>query len=167
VKIKSIALDDIDQIAGLWRQLEDMHVVYDAELGKERRYRDWAERRAELILLSSHMYLLQVLQDDEVHGYCISTLTADGLGDVESIFVAEAKRGNGWGLRLLRNSLVWFDEAKAREVQLLVHPMKLRAIEVYRRLGFTEDDCQTPRSGCRSNDAIASCIAFRLSTLAA
>jgi GNAT superfamily N-acetyltransferase len=45
--------------------------------------------------------------------YCISTVSADGCGEVDSMFVEEHFRGAGVGSELVRCALAWLDSVGA------------------------------------------------------
>jgi GNAT superfamily N-acetyltransferase len=68
--------------------------------------------------------------------YCISTVAADGCGEVDSMFVEERFRGCGVGSELLRRALAWFDSVGASSKVVTVAARNESALALYKRFGF-------------------------------
>jgi diamine N-acetyltransferase len=61
-----------------------------------------------------------VLTADEPIGFCITSLTKERIGEVETLFVRERYRGNKLGSKLFENALTWMKERDAIEQRLVV-----------------------------------------------
>jgi len=68
--------------------------------------------------------------------YCISTVSASGRGEVDSIFVEESFRGHGIGSELLRHALVWLESLGASSKVVTVAYANEEALALYKRFGF-------------------------------
>jgi len=83
--------------------------------------------RIELVSISSHPADI---------AYCISTVSADGKGEVDSLFVEESFRGRGIGSELLRHALLRFDSIGTSSKVVTVAYVNEAALALYRRFGF-------------------------------
>ncbi len=77
-----------------------------------------------------------LIDGDRDRGYCIASLTRDGKGWIDSIFVTEECRGLGFGGRLLQSAITWLDDNGARCKRLTVTPGNDEIIGFYERFGF-------------------------------
>jgi len=68
--------------------------------------------------------------------YCISTVSANGRGEVDSIFVEERFRGHGIGSELLRSALAWLESLGASSKVVTVAYANEDAISLYKHFGF-------------------------------
>jgi ribosomal protein S18 acetylase RimI-like enzyme len=68
--------------------------------------------------------------------YCISTLSVNRCGEIDSIFVEERYRGCGIGSELLRRALAWLDDAGASSKVVTVANGNEGALALYQRFGF-------------------------------
>jgi ribosomal protein S18 acetylase RimI-like enzyme len=102
----------------------------DAPAGK------WRER---LSLPGSHN--LAVIVDDRPAGMASGVPSdEDGVADVISMWVGPTARGRGAGDLLLTTIAAWARANGARELRLMVRCDNAKAIELYRRNGFKEND---------------------------
>ena len=69
-------------------------------------------------------------------GYCISSIDAVGVGEIESIYVEAAWRGQGIGDELMRQALSWLDENKVHTKKVSVAVGNESAYPFYARFGF-------------------------------
>ncbi len=128
--------DGIDAVQPLWEKLR----AYHAPLLNEKPPFLFQPRKQGLLDKAAPGKLRIELVGVASHGadvaYCISTVTADGRGEVDSIFVEEPFRGIGVGSELLRRALAWLDAANATSKVVTVAHGNERALGLYRRLGF-------------------------------
>jgi diamine N-acetyltransferase len=68
--------------------------------------------------------------------YCVSTISAEGVGEIDSIFVEESLRGRGIGAELMRHALAWLDRMQATSKILAVMYENNEALVFYARFGF-------------------------------
>lgn len=69
-------------------------------------------------------------------GYCISSIDADGTGEVESIYVLESYRGLGIGSLLIEASLAWMELKGAAKKTVIVAAGNEAVFKFYKRFGF-------------------------------
>jgi GNAT superfamily N-acetyltransferase len=133
---RTVGADGIDAVRSLWEKLRAYHAPLLGErppfsfeprkqglLGKAAEGR----LRIELVSLASH--------GTDV-GYCISSVSAEGCGEVDSMFVEERFRGCGVGSELLRRALAWLDSVGASSKVVTVAHGNAGALALYQRFGF-------------------------------
>ena len=66
----------------------------------------------------------------------MSTIAADGSGEVDSLYVSPSHRGRGVGHAMMTRTMEWFDGEGVRTVTLDVIDGNDAAIRFYERFGF-------------------------------
>src|SRR5262245_26172389 len=106
---RTVGADGIDVVRPLWEKLR----AYHAPLLDERPP-FLVEPRKQVLLNKAasgrlRIELVSVNASGADVAYCISTVSADRCGEIDSIFVDERHRGCGIGSELLRRALAWLD----------------------------------------------------------
>ena len=68
--------------------------------------------------------------------YCVSTVSTEGCGEVDSLFVDESFRGRGIGSELIRRAINWFETHKVSATVVSVAYGHEEALSFYRRFNF-------------------------------
>jgi ribosomal protein S18 acetylase RimI-like enzyme len=132
-----IEKDSIDLIEPLWVLLNDMHKEFDRKTGQPVRTTVWSERRRQLLDKSGNKTSIELLYENgELAGYCYSTISEVGTGEIESLFVDEKIRCKGYGKLFVESALAFFERNNAAGIMIWVHPANTRAASFYRRFGF-------------------------------
>lgn len=82
-------------------------------------------------------YRIELLTNSETNniiGFCIAYSTKVR-GKIEVLFVDEEYRGNGFGARLVKNAMKWFEENQINEIELTV-VYGNEAVTFYQKMGF-------------------------------
>jgi len=69
-------------------------------------------------------------------GYCISSLSPESVGEIESVYVDEAYRSAGIGTDLVHRALGWLDANGSAVNRVSVADGNEEAFSFYRRFGF-------------------------------
>ena len=69
-------------------------------------------------------------------GYCISGIDQDGIGEIESIFIAEEFRGQNVGEALMQHALHWLNDQGVTSKVIDVAVGNERVFKFYARFGF-------------------------------
>jgi ribosomal protein S18 acetylase RimI-like enzyme len=69
-------------------------------------------------------------------GYCFSVIDKDHVGEIESLFVREAFRGQGFGKDLALRALAWMDQKGVTAKRVSVLSGNREAIAFYEQFGF-------------------------------
>ncbi|HOI12843.1 MAG TPA: GNAT family N-acetyltransferase [Methanoculleus sp.] len=69
-------------------------------------------------------------------GYCVSSLSPESAGEIESVYVDEAYRSQGVGTALVHRALAWLDGNGSAVNRVSVTDGNEEAFSFYRRFGF-------------------------------
>jgi ribosomal protein S18 acetylase RimI-like enzyme len=78
----------------------------------------------------------QIILEKAIKGYCISTISGDRQGEIESIYIEPDYRGSGIGDSLMKRALRWMDECSVTKKVLGVGAGNEEVFEFYRRYNF-------------------------------
>jgi diamine N-acetyltransferase len=130
----------LEWIEPLWQQLREHH---------QQRSRNFAGRYAHFPFEQRRQTLLEKAREGSLHidlardpdsgawvGYCVSSLSAGQEGEIESLCVDGAYRGQGIGEGLMQRALDWLDRSGAAVKRLSVAAGNEEAFSFYARFGF-------------------------------
>jgi ribosomal protein S18 acetylase RimI-like enzyme len=133
---RTLDANGIDAVRPLWERLR----AYHAPLLDERPPFLFGPRKQGLLAKSAagklRIELVSVVSQTPDVAYCITTVSADGRGEIDSMFVEEHFRGCGIGSELVRRALAWLDSVGASLKIVTVAHGNERALAFYRRFGF-------------------------------
>jgi diamine N-acetyltransferase len=133
---RTVGADAIDAVRPLWEKLRAYHAPLLDEtppfLFEPRKQGILAKAAAGKL----RMELVSVVSHTTDIAYCITTVAADGCGEMDSMFVEEHLRGCGIGSELVRRALGWLDSVGASSKVVTVAHGNERALAFYRRFGF-------------------------------
>lgn len=107
---------------------------------RERRFREKAGRGALRVELAAP-------SGEGEAAYCISSVSPDGAGEIDSLFVEERFRGRGIGGELMRRALGWMDEMGATSRIVVVAEGNERAHAFYAKFGLFPFSVTLARKG--------------------
>lgn len=146
VTIRAAGAGELDRVEPLWAAMAAHHAqVGPADFDYRPAADSWRRRRAryEQWLQEPDARLLLAERDGEAVGYAFlrvggeeATVVTGRVGDLESLSVAEAHRGQGIGERLVRAAIDHFEAAGATEWGLAVFEGNDRALAFYERFGL-------------------------------
>lgn len=134
MKIVELNQENYHNIEGLWERLNSHHT------GLSGNFRDHFvsltfEGRMQAVFRKGRFAIFAAVDGGRYAGYCIAS-AEKGRGEVDSLFVDPARRGQGIGARLMRVALDWLDEKGCAEIYLYVAEGNESVLEYYRRFGF-------------------------------
>jgi ribosomal protein S18 acetylase RimI-like enzyme len=98
------------------------------------------QRKKELLEKSGNgvlrIYLARDKDTGEIIGYRVGTISEQGQGEIDSIYVDQDCRGLGIGDTLMRQALCWMDERSVTKRVLGVGARNEEVFAYYRRYGF-------------------------------
>lgn len=142
LKIKYLQGDEklIDEVKPLWEDLNQHHM--DMSIYFKQHYQHMTfEKRKESLLKKArsgkiHIDLAVDESTNQKVGYVVSSVNEEKAGEIESVVVALAYRGNGVGDTLMRNALAWMDANGAVEKKVEVSVGNEKAFPFYGKYGF-------------------------------
>lgn len=132
--------DQIDIIKPLWNKLRDYHgelSIYFSEIYANTVFE---ERKKELLKKSKNGFLrIDTARNDETGrliGYCISSISDELEGEVDSIFLEKDYRLSGIGDALMKRALNWMDENGVKTKKIVVAVGNEDLLSFYKRYNF-------------------------------
>jgi ribosomal protein S18 acetylase RimI-like enzyme len=130
----------LDSIAPLWEKLREHQRIRSQHFSEHYARRTWKQRRAELLQKSEsgglHVDVATNSDTRKIIGYCVSTVSSDRQGQLESIYVEPSNRQFVIGDQLMRRALTWMTEMRAKTKTLIVGVGNEEVLKFYSRYGF-------------------------------
>jgi ribosomal protein S18 acetylase RimI-like enzyme len=137
---RDVGAEGIDRVRPLWEKLNAHHAGLSPRFGGTIRIRSFDVRKKQLLAKADagrlRVELVSANSDGPSVAYCISTVSTDGAGEIDSIFVEEHLRGQGVGTELMRRALAWLESMKVTSKIVSVMTENEEALAFYRRFGF-------------------------------
>lgn len=136
VELIDISYDEVEVIRELWEKNRQYHENCSEYFGELYRNICFDDRiKAFGVFDKETMKITVAKSDEKCVGYCMST-AIDGKGELESMHVDEAYRGNGVGKRLAQKHLEWMKEKNCNVIGVTVSQENEPTIGFYKKLGF-------------------------------
>lgn len=141
IEYKEADRQDLETIRGLWQKLNAHHealapVYFTGHFARM----TFDQRKKELLEKSENGALRIDLAGDkdtgEIIGYCVGTISEQGQGEIDSIYVDREYRGLGIGDILMRRTVDWMDERSVTKKVLGVTAGNEDVFDYYQRYGF-------------------------------
>jgi ribosomal protein S18 acetylase RimI-like enzyme len=140
VSYRVVGIDEIDLIAPLWEQLNAHHHAKASWFRSHYELMSFGNRKADFQRLHETGHLRPDLAFDSragnCIGYCVSSVSPDLAGDIESLFVESAYRSEGVGTALVSRGLAWMDSLGITRKRVSVGDGNEAAWAFYRKFGF-------------------------------
>lgn len=127
----------LDRIQPLWMQLRQHHAELAPRWSGSLLSASFEQRRMALLNKSAAgiLVLIATSSGNDI-GYCVSTIAADGSGEVDSLYVIPSHRGQGAGGAMLSKTLEWFADRSVESIAVEVISGNDPAQKFYARYGF-------------------------------
>jgi N-acetylglutamate synthase-like GNAT family acetyltransferase len=117
IRYSEVEIEGLDLIQELWKLLR-LHVkTITTDFKDQVEQLTFQESKESLLNKSKDGAIRVDLAEDNQNkikvAYCISTITPEKVGEVDSIYVREEYRSGGIGDQLMKRSLQWMDEKGA------------------------------------------------------
>jgi ribosomal protein S18 acetylase RimI-like enzyme len=138
IDYKILPVEKIDLIEPLWKKLKNHHCERASVFKTNFESMTFAERKRRLLMRKKELkiFVVQKRSTSEIVGYCISSISEEGKGEIESIYIDEEYRRSGIGNEFMTRSLEWFDENKIIEIAIAVVLGNEEALPFYEKYGF-------------------------------
>ena len=137
VSLLSGGAELLDRVEPLWSQLRRHHADLARQWSASLLAGSFEERRAGLVGKGAGGLLIWLATSrGQDIGYCVSTITADGTGEVDSLYVIPSQRGAGIGHALMKEAMDWFGRQSVRSIVIEVISGNDAAQRFYARYGF-------------------------------
>ncbi|MGB7160629.1 MAG: GNAT family N-acetyltransferase [Tepidisphaeraceae bacterium] len=136
----------LDRVEPLWSQLRRHHADLAPQWSASLLATSFKERRAELVGKAGILVSMATCHAQDI-GYCVSTITSDATGEVDSLYVIPSHRGSGVGHALMSTAMDWFGRQSVRSIVVNVISGNDDAQQFYARYGFLPRTVRLLRPG--------------------
>lgn len=142
MSISYIELDNehIDSIRPLWEKLRDHHKELSPYFSERYVELTFQERKDDLLEKSEKGILrIDTAYDEAAEqyiGYCISSISDEKVGEVDSIYLDKKYRSSGIGDALMKRSLDWMDQNGVETKRIMVAAGNENTLAFYGRYKF-------------------------------
>jgi ribosomal protein S18 acetylase RimI-like enzyme len=111
MKIEYLEKDEtgLDILQPLWEKLKEHHRVRSLHFKEQFDELTWEKRKRELLNKAyNSVMLVHLAKDSDTSrpiGYCVSTISEDKTGEIESIFIEAEYRRSGIGANFMKRAL--------------------------------------------------------------
>jgi len=142
VRIEFLVTDEknLDLVRRLWEKLNQHHTA-NSKYFSARFARRTFGQMAKTIMEKAETGTVRIdlardMEAGRYVGYCISTISLDNVGQVETLYVEEDCRGLHIGDGFMKRALTWMDEKRVKTKTIFVAVGNDKVIDFYRRYGF-------------------------------
>jgi GNAT superfamily N-acetyltransferase len=140
IEYRATDLSEIELIRPLWEQLNEHHRIHAREFRQQ--YTEWNfdDRKVYFQKIARsgtlHLDLAYDPAAAKYVGYCISSLSTERTGEIESVFIRETYRSRGIGSVLMNRTLAWLELRGSVRNRVSVAAGNEAAFPFYRKFGF-------------------------------
>jgi ribosomal protein S18 acetylase RimI-like enzyme len=142
MKIEYTTTDEqgLDLTNALWQKLIEHHIKRSRYFSGHLARRTFDQRKTDMLEKAKkgrvRIDLAKDVNTGELVGYCISSVSGDGQGEIDSIYIEPDYRGSGIGDNLTKRTLGWMDELSVTKKIVVVGAGNEEVFEFYRRYNF-------------------------------
>lgn len=128
----------LHEVGSLWEKLNEHHKNNSKHFKEKYSKFTFKDRKKGLIKKSANGKLKVCMAkiENEIVGYCISSINDENVGEIESIYVEPKFRSFRIGDKLITSSLKWMDESKVSSKIIGVSAGNEKVFGFYERYGF-------------------------------
>lgn len=135
IQFIEVAVTEIDLIKPLWEQLRDYQSSKSIDFKDDLKNNTWEKRKKALINENKRLKIF-LAKDIEYIGYCISSITNESKGEIDSIFITSNYRESGTGSEFMNRALKWFEESGITDIYISVVVGNEEVLGFYNKFGF-------------------------------
>ncbi len=137
IEIQILDIKDINLIKPLWEELNSLNKKKSTYFSDDFSNFSFEKRTQKLMRKDKLLILICNKKDNnEIIGYCISSITNDSEGEIDSIYIKPAYRKEKLGSILMEKSMEWFAKEKITNVEILVAHGNEEVFPFYEKFGF-------------------------------
>jgi diamine N-acetyltransferase len=130
----------LDDVAALWEKIKVHHVASTNHFATDMAAATFAGRKEHLLQKAGPGGLRVDRAIDgntgRLVGYCVSSITTQHAGEIDSLYVEASCRGQGIGTELTERALAWLAERGATSTIIGVAEGNESVLRFYARFGF-------------------------------
>lgn len=130
----------LDLIKPLWEKLREHHQTRSPYFANEYDKFSFKDRKKNLLKKSKNGRLrVDLAKENEMEdylGYCVCSISADGEGEIDSMYIKEKYRNQGIGDNFMKRALEWMELSGAKNKRVVVVVGNEDAVSFYSHYGF-------------------------------
>lgn len=128
----------IVEIKPLWEALNVYHQNKAVHFSEKIRENTFDKRHERFFSgeFKVHVEIIKVNDQTQPIGYCICTISSDGIGEIDSLYIEDEHRGSILGQALMNNALEWLQSNKTTTNRIKVAEGNESALNFYKKFGF-------------------------------
>ncbi len=129
----------LDSVQPLWEKLNKHHQANSKYFPDKFNKLTFDNKKKKFINGDTAELRVDLVKDSEsqtVVGYCISTITVDSVGEIDSLYIEPEYRKFGFGDKFMRLSLEWLDSKNVRTKIIGVAEGNEQVFDFYKKYGF-------------------------------
>jgi diamine N-acetyltransferase len=129
----------LDLVQPLWEKLNKHHEANSNYFSHKFRNLTFEMRKSKFMKDPDSEVKIDLIRDvekDACIGYCISTVSRDSIGEIDSLFIEKDYRKYGFGDQLMNRALEWLNSKGVKTKIIGVVEGNENALEFYKRYGF-------------------------------
>jgi ribosomal protein S18 acetylase RimI-like enzyme len=132
--------NEINLIKPLWKNLKVHHHRLSSHFPERYMQFTFEERKEEILKKSGNGTLkIDIVKDEDTMqyiGYCISSISKENVGEVDSVYLNEKYRSLGIGTHLMKRTLNWMDEKNVKSKKIVVAVGNEELLSFYEKFDF-------------------------------
>ena len=131
----------LDFVQPLWEKLNKHHQVnsrYFPDMFKNLTFDLRKKKFINDANIELRIDLVKESENQAFVGYCVSTITIDSVGEIDSLYIEPEYRKFGIGDKLMSRSLEWLDSKNVRMKIIGVAEGNEQVFDFYKKYGFYE-----------------------------
>jgi ribosomal protein S18 acetylase RimI-like enzyme len=132
--------NEINLIKPLWENLKVYHHELSPHFPERYMQFTFEERKEEILKKAGNGTLkMDIVKDEDTMqyiGYCISSISKENIGEVDSIYLNEKYQSLGIGTPLMKRALNWMDEKNVKSKKIVVAVGNEELLSFYEKFDF-------------------------------
>jgi len=130
----------LDMVGPLWQKLREHHKMRSQHFAGVFEKMTFNQRKKELLDKSAkgvmRIDFAKDAETGELVGYCVSTISGDKQGEIDSIYIEAGYRRGGIGDTFMKRALNWMESQSVKKKVIGVAGGNEEVFPFYRRYGF-------------------------------
>ncbi len=138
IEFESGGAELLNSIEAMWLKLKAFHIDQFPTWSESLQSGNFQDRQAGLReIADSGAILVEIAHNKDHHiGFCVTTITNEGVGEIASLFVEQEARQQGLGTSFVDRSLRWLHDHKVETIVVDVMAGNTTALHMYQQAGF-------------------------------
>lgn len=136
MEIEKLNKSRLEEIRELWQELNAHYQALSTHFTDHFLNLTFPQRVAQLSRKDKLVVFLAKERQRRI-GYCVATVH-EGLGEIDSLYVSLAYRGNGVGEALVARALHWLEGHKCKKINVFIAAGNEDAEQFYHKFGFAK-----------------------------